>query len=134
MKIGFKLFFKDKWIGFVLMLAITTIIPISMICSKDYLDALYMFIGLLIASILVISIGYYSWKSIMNEYINNYNKEQAKQDELYSNMTFDKFINIVYENEIIDLDHIGCPEGLTEEQEKEFIKEYITKLKENDEQ
>ena len=134
MKIGFKLFFKDKWIGFVLMLAITTIIPISMICSKDYLDALYMFIGLLIASILVISIGYYSWKSIMNEYINNYNKEQAKQDELYSNMTFDKFINIVYENEIIDLDHIGVSRGLTEEQEKEFIKEYITKLKENDEQ
>ena len=56
-----------------------------------------------------------------------YENEKA----LYKNFTYDNLIDLIYEDDVLNLELIGCPDGLTTEQEKEFVKEYISKLKEN---
>jgi hypothetical protein len=55
-------------------------------------------------------------------------KEIQEDKDFYSHMVFDDFVDLVYDNDILNLNMIGCPDGLTEEQEKEWLKRYLRKL------
>ena len=80
--------------------------------------------------LLVVVMSIFDYKRISNQY--KYIMEQNKsEEELYQNMTFDKLVDILYENEAIDIVLAGCPEEYNDEQAEEWLKDYIEKLVKN---
>lgn len=59
-------------------------------------------------------------------------QEYEEEKDFYKHMTFDNLVNRLYSDNEFDLELMGCPDGLSEEEEIEFIKEYIAKLVKGD--
>lgn len=58
-------------------------------------------------------------------------KLQEKQN-FYDHMTFCSFINMLYEDNLIDLNIAGCPKEYDDDQAKQWLKDYIKRLVEED--
>lgn len=59
-------------------------------------------------------------------------RKYEKEKTLYKNFTFDDFVDLVYKDDVLNLELIGCPYDLSAEQEVQFVKDYIKKLIEKD--
>lgn len=94
---------------------------------ETYHDYGFTYFFSIIIILIIIFGNIYQYKEFKRIYVKCKEEIQEEKD-FYSHMVFDNFVDLVYDNEILNLNMIGCPNKLTKEQEKEWLKRYLQKL------
>ena len=113
-------------ISCIVIILFMLLVPMESISLGDTFIGKKLFSLIISASLIAIIIGDYRHQ---NQLCIQCKKIYDKKIEMYKNFNYDKFIDLVYEDNVLDLDLIGCPDNISEKEKKKYIKNYILNLK-----
>ena len=129
----FKDYAKDRWLTIVMcLIELITAIVIGFVVfiHESIIFALILMFTFFIVTVLIIKSDYKQFVTMNIEY---QERIQAEKD-FCDHMVFDNFVFRLYDNGEFDMDLLGCPEEYDDDQAKQWLKGYIKKLVQDDDQ